>query len=97
MQPEVLCADPCDAPAGVVELHVVVSAEQDSSVDVCSAFVGCPFVDVVCFAVGGGAVAAFPSAASVADGECDALPGREQSMLPPHIQGIAVRVNSDRD
>ena len=51
---EVACAFACDAPVVVVQCEVVVLAEQDAAVDICVPALF-PRVNVVCFAVGGGA------------------------------------------
>ena len=46
-QDEVASALACDAPAAVVKLHMVEPAEQDPAIDVGSASVSLPLVDVM--------------------------------------------------
>lgn len=74
MQHERAVPSAADSPAAVVELEVMESAEQQPAIDVGAASVGSPMVDMVGFAVGGGAVAAVPTTAAVAHRESDALP-----------------------
>ncbi|MFA7499274.1 MAG: hypothetical protein WCY76_11400 [Leucobacter sp.] len=74
-----------DSPSVVVELKMMESAEQNSAVNVGAAGVGYPFVDVVSFAVGGGAIAARPPAASVSNRECDALFCCVEALFSPDI------------
>ena len=65
-----------DAPAVVVQQHVVEPAEQAAAVDVGAAVVFDEVVAVVRFAVRRGALAAGPQTAAVTGGERDALPWR---------------------
>ena len=81
VEEEVVAAVAGDAPAAVVELHVVEAAQQDAAVDIGAAAFGV-WVDVVCLAIGRGAVAADPAASTVADGESEALLRRVEASLP---------------
>lgn len=51
-----------DAPSAVVQLHVMEAAQQNASIDVGSALVAMPFIDVMRLAVRSGPVAAAPTA-----------------------------------
>jgi len=92
---EVGFSGPGDAPAAVVQFHVVETAEQDPAVDVSSAAVAVPFVDVMRLTVRGRSVASGPTAAAVAQGETDALRGREQPLLSADVERVAARVDAD--
>src|SRR5690606_7338241 len=93
VQLEVASAFAGDAPASVMQLHVVISAEQDPAVDVGSTAVGMPLVDMVRLAIGGWTVASLPTAAAIAYGEGDALSRREQAVLAADIQWIPATVD----
>lgn len=67
MHDEVICAVAGDPPPTMVESHVVVSAEQDPAIDVGSALISVPLVDVMGFTVRRGPVAASPPASAVPD------------------------------
>lgn len=88
MQHEIALVLARDAPSPVVQLAVMVAAEQDSAVDIGAALLGVPFVNVVCFAVRGGAIAASPPASAVTHRQGDALCRREQAMLPSDVQWV---------
>lgn len=95
MQHEVIPAVAGDAPPMMVKIHVVEPAEQDAAIDVGSAAVGCPLVDVVRLAVWGRTVAAVPRASTIAQGEPEALGGSEQAMLTADVERIACTVDRD--
>lgn len=86
-----------DVPAVVVEEQVVVSAEEDSVVDVGAAVISFPVLDVVGFGPGGWAVASGSHASAVSGGQCDALTVGEESLFAPDVDGLAVGVDGDGD
>lgn len=67
MQDEVIGAVAGDPPAAVVQVHGVETTEKYPAVDVGTTTIA-ETVDVMGFAVRGGAVAISPSATAVADG-----------------------------
>ena len=88
MEHEVLMTLARDAPAAVMELHVVPAAQQNASIDVGAAALGVG-VDVVRLAVRRGSVASAPAAPAVASGERDALLRREQALFAAEVERIA--------
>ncbi|WP_363430132.1 hypothetical protein [Microbacterium sp. LWH3-1.2] len=94
MEDEIAFVLPRDAPAVVVQVHVVERAQQDAAVDVGAASV-CKGIDVMRLAVRCGSVARGDAASAVADRERDPLPGGEEPRFSPRIEGIARRVERD--
>lgn len=92
MQEKVAKAVAGDLPPAMMQLHVVVSAQQDSAVDV-----GAPAIDVVVdvvgFAVRRGPVAPSPAASAVANRECDSLLRREEPLFAPEIEWVSFAVD----
>ncbi|KDA05219.1 hypothetical protein DC31_02150 [Microbacterium sp. CH12i] len=82
MEDEVVLPATGDPPLAVVERHVVIPAQQYSSVDIRASLILGPFVDVVRFTVRRRPIASFPPASTVADRERDALSRGEQALLP---------------
>ena len=72
MEDEVFATLAGDAPAAVMELHVVPAAEQDAAIDVGASALGVG-IDVMRLAVRSGPIATAPAATTVTGGERDAL------------------------
>lgn len=85
----------CDAPSAVVQCHVVVAAEQDSSIDIGSPAMSSPLIDVVRFTIGGWSVTAAPAATAVSQRERHPLPGSEQPLLSSDIERSTAVVDGD--
>src|SRR5690606_31993990 len=93
---EVVLLSAADPPSAVMQRHVVISTEQNAAIDVGSAVVAIPFVDVMRFAVRRGAVAPSPSASAIADCEGDALSWSEQSLFAADVERVSVWIEGDR-
>ncbi len=98
---EPFCAMAFDSPMVVVEQHVVMSAQQDTVVDVSAAVIVIPFVDVVGFAPGRRSVAGGEDAPAVSHAQCGALASGEASFGSPVVEGSSTvedtLVEQDRD
>ena len=81
----------------VVQEQVVVFTEQDSASYVGATVIPRPVLDVVGLRPGGRTFAVRPAASAVTLGECDALPGGEESLLPSDVEGLPVIVEHDGD
>src|SRR3546814_3578013 len=55
-----------------------------------------PLVDVMRLAPGGRSITTRPDAAAVSRAECDALPGREEPLIPAYIDDLSRGVEEDR-
>src|SRR3546814_11227095 len=55
-----------------------------------------PLVDVMRLAPGGRSITTRPDAAAVSRAECDALPGREEPLIPAYIDDLSRGVAEDR-
>jgi len=95
MKDEVAPTLAADAPTRVVQLHVMPPAQQDAAIDV-GATAFAERVDVMCLAERRGAVAAAPTAASVAHGECDPLLRGVQTVFTADIERVARVIKSAR-
>jgi hypothetical protein len=91
MQDELALAVSRDAPAMVVQVHVMEAAEQDAAIDVGAATV-CIRVDVMRLAVRGGTVAVGDPASAVTDRERDTLLSGVETSLAAEIEWIGVLV-----
>ena len=73
----------------VVQQEMMMSAQQDSSVDVGCATISLPVVDVVCFAPGWWPFATGPAASAIACGKGDALGPAEESAFAAQVEWLA--------
>lgn len=89
-------ADACDPPIAVVQLHVVESAQKQAPVDIGTALVGGPLVDVVSLAVGGRSVAVAPAATAISERHCNTLFAREKTLLAPNVERVTSPIHADR-
>ena len=93
MQDEVLFALPGDLPVAVMQRHVVISAEQNAAIDIGTALIFLPLINVMCFAIRGRAVAPSPPTPTITNRKRNTLARSEQPLLTPHIKRIPARID----
>ncbi|KDA05207.1 hypothetical protein DC31_02085 [Microbacterium sp. CH12i] len=95
LQDEVVFASPGDPPPAVVQRHVVISAQQNATIDVGSSACGVR-INVMRLTIRRGPVTPSPPASAITNRERDALFRSEKSLFPPEIEWIPVGIYGDR-